>query len=52
MLGAAKLLGYWNPGTVLPPLVFYFFTPVILGFLNCFPVEVSRLDNSQQQGRL
>ncbi len=42
MLGAAKLLGYWNPGPALPPIVFYFFTPIILGILNCFPVEVSR----------
>jgi amino acid permease len=41
MISAAKLLGFWNPGTVWPGLIFYFLVPCSLVAINLFPVDVS-----------
>jgi len=42
MLGAAKLLSYWSPAPVWPPLIFYGLMPWLLFALNLCGVDASR----------
>lgn len=40
MLGAASLMKYWDPGDVLPPVLFYVVAPVALFFINFTGIKV------------